>query len=558
MSDKYTIAVNIPQTDEELNVMIGEVYAGPQGPIGPIGPQGPQGERGPQGEQGPQGERGPQGEQGPTGPSFELDYGVVASTLAGRGLIPNQENDNKLDVEIGGGLKYLANSKVMVNIGNNEDSPASGLSFTENGQLVVKVGEGIHIDENGALTSDGGIEVVTELPVSGTDGQTVLLIENVPEKIIELTNQSNTNFSGVCVGVIQKTLLYNYEWHGLRVYVYVNADNSITIYHDKNDEETNLPVGTENYDYDMTYTNHDKHVIFTVTESGFTATSNNSSTIENQIQAIHQHAEEKEVLYTWSDNAVLTADIDYTTATGNTSLVRWKYDELPSNCTLYVQKYRFGEAYVHIVIENGVLKAYKSASADTITESTGMTISQYSFVNVGMYSVTSNFNDYGKCYWTDDEIIIFIPEYNDRISFNIDSFYRSGWHKELEHKFSNKVTYNENTFSWYDGDNNLICVNPKFNMKTRNLFINPIGQYNATATIYSTGDGQIGPIFAPTTTASTAGQVCVSAQGWGAPTWTAPENLTNGVKFWKGTQDQYDAIGSGNYDASTLYIIIPD
>ena len=484
----------------------------------------------------------------------------MASTLAGRGLIPNQQNDNKLDVELGGGLKFLANSKVMVNIGNNEDSPASGLTFTDNGQLVVNVGEGIHFDENGALTSDGGIEIVTELPVSGTDGQTVLLIENVPEKIIELTNQSNTNFSGVCVGITQKTLLYNYEWRGLRVYIYVNADNSITVYHDKNDTETNLPVGTENYDYDMTYSSRDKHLYITVTESGFTATSNNSSTIENQIQSIHQHAEEKEVLYTWSDNAVLTADIDYTTATEDMSLARWKYDELPSNCTLWVQKYRYDEVYSHVVVENGVLKAYKSVSADTITEATGITISQYSFVDVGVgYRITQNFNNYGKCYWTDDEIIIFIPSSNNRILFNIDSFYRSGWHKELEHKVNNKVTYNENTFSWYDVDNNLICVSPNFAMKSRGLRINPPNDYTNTAVVYCNGgSGTIGPIFAPNTTASTAGQVCVSAQGWAAPTWTAPENLTNGVKFWKGTQDQYDAIGSGNYDASTLYIIIPD
>ena len=553
MSDKYTIAVNIPQTDEELNVMIGEVYAGPQGPIGPIGPQGPQGERGQEGPQGPKGENGPQGPIGPQGPQGEFEYGI------GNGLTTD---DNSLIVDCGDGIRFNRDGGVSIAVGGGLRIAATPIEETNIYPLEVNVGEGLGINENGTIEvtggTGGGIEIVTELPVSGTDGQTVLLIENVPEKIIELINQSNTNFSGVCVGVTQKTLLYNYEWHGLRVYVYVNADNSITIYHDKDDEETNLPVGTENYDYDMTYTNHNKHVIFTVTESGFTATSNNSSTIEYIIQAIHQHAEEKEVLYTWSDNAVLTADIDYTTATEDRSLVRWKYDELPSNCTLWVQKYRYGEAYSHVVVENGVLKAYKSASADTITEATGITISQYSFVDVGIYNVTSNFNDYGKCYWTDDEIIIFIPSSNKRILFNIDSFYRSGWHKELEHEVNSKVTYNENTYSWYDGDKNLICVNPSFSMKTRTLYINPTGQYNPTESIYCTGynNGNIGPIFAPTTTASTAGQVCVSAQGWAAPTWTAPENLTNGVKFWKGSQDDYDDIATK--DPSTLYIIIPD
>jgi hypothetical protein len=48
-------------------LLIGVLYAGPQGPEGPPGPQGPQGSVGPEGPQGIQGPIGPTGAQGPQG-----------------------------------------------------------------------------------------------------------------------------------------------------------------------------------------------------------------------------------------------------------------------------------------------------------------------------------------------------------------------------------------------------------------------------------------------------------------------------------------------------------
>ena len=552
MSDKYTIAVNIPQTEEELNVMIGEVYAGPQGPQGPIGErgeQGPIGPNGPQGEQGPKGEQGP---IGPTGPSFELDYSVVASTLAGRGLIPNQQNDSKLDVELGGGLKFLANSKVMVNIGNNEDSPASGLTFTDNGQLVVNVGEGIHFDENGALTSDGGIEIVEELPVSGTDGQTVMFVENIPEKIYHWNRNNNVD-SATCVGFTSKTMLYEYFFDGQTLRVYINPDNSLELYNVNTDTTTVFSAGTTNATFKLSFCT----LTINVFEDGFTIGFNYTISIQNKIAEIEQNAEVKEVLWTWSDNPILTADIDYTVngSANQAWLVRWKYLELPQT-TLAILKYAYSEGYRHIVLENNEIHAYYSDNASGYTATTYINVAQYEMTNVGVSSQPSYSYDYARIYWTDDEIILFGNEsgYDNRISFDIDSFYRSGWHKEVENKVSNKVIYSD--YTWYDEDYNIILKNPSHPLIRKRFALNPTSSYGTTGYIYGENGNDIGPFFAPTTTASTAGQVCVSAQGWGAPTWTAPENLTNGVKFWKGTQDQYDAITTK--DASTLYIIIPD
>ena len=72
--NRYGIDVNIPETEEEIDLIIGEIYQGPMGPTGPqgeAGPTGPQGEMGPTGPQGEAGPTGPQGEIGPTGPQGE-------------------------------------------------------------------------------------------------------------------------------------------------------------------------------------------------------------------------------------------------------------------------------------------------------------------------------------------------------------------------------------------------------------------------------------------------------------------------------------------------------
>lgn len=69
------------------------------------------------------------------------------------------------------------------------------------------------------------------------------------------------------------------------------------------------------------------------------------------------------------------------------------------------------------------------------------------------------------------------------------------------------------------------------------------------------GSGRVN-FFAPTA-GGTDGQVLKAGGSNTAPTWVDfYTNYTNGVKFWKGSQDDYDELGT--YDASTLYIIIPD
>lgn len=70
------------------------------------------------------------------------------------------------------------------------------------------------------------------------------------------------------------------------------------------------------------------------------------------------------------------------------------------------------------------------------------------------------------------------------------------------------------------------------------------------------GDSASGMSIWVPTTSGTIGQV-LQSNGNGSntpPTWVNLDTLTGGLKFWLGTQAQYDALAP-NYDSSTLYVI---
>ena len=494
-NEKYTIELSVPETDEELDVLIGKVYAGPQGPQGGAGPQGeagPQGATGPQGEDGQQGPQGADGAQGPQG----------ATGANG--------NDGAQ--------------------GPQGPAGANGADGAQGPQGAT--------GPQGPQGADGsgGIEVVSSLPASGTDGQMVLLETITNEKIITVVGRTiwDNTTSITAVGITAKTLLIKYDSYPIS-YVYVYPDNTIGIYNESSQEETTFATGTTStYDF-----NYGRSLEVQVLESGCVLTINQHTSKLYVIDDVYQPRKEEQVLYTWSDVPVLTADIDYTTATDYNWCVRYKYSELP-NATLLVSKYAYGNEYYHFVHNNGSLYMYTSASADTYTGDP-RTIEQYSITLAHRTMV----------YWT-DELVVFWYNSAPRISFNIDSFYRAGWHKNIEHKSNNKAFYKN--YVYYDEDYQIIAQKD-YALNDVGLKINPSSQYNTPYQVFSSYANDIGPFFAPTTTGTT-GQVCVAGNGWAAPTWANPETLTNGVKFWKGTQDEYEAITTK--DSSTLYIIVPD
>ena len=384
-------------------------------------------------------------------------------------------------------------------------------------------------------------------PEGYEDGATVLLDELIPEKIVEVSG-NGTSMSVTAIGITIPTTVYNYEWMGQHIYMTVNADNSISLYDDFNDTTNTVNVG-ESFTANTKDPSHP--IVVNVHSSGFTATSNYNLPIQN-INNIHQHSEERQVLYTWSDGDELTADIDYTTSTAAPWCVRWKYTELPKDdITLLVSKYNYGNDYYFYRIESGRLYFHKG-STPTVWDSARYEIPQYQHQRITNYG----YSNYSVVYWTEDEIVIYSVENNIRMSMEIDAFYRNGWHKETEHKIDPKAFYKN--YVWYDGDFQPIIQYFDFNLYYNSVQINPTGQYTTTGNIWTPNNRKIGPIFAPATTAATADQLCVSAQGWAAPTWKTMLTLLGIKAVWRGSEDEYDAIGTGNYDGDVLYIIVEE
>lgn len=478
---------------------------GPTGPTGPQGETGPTGPTGPQGEIGPTGPTGPQGEQGPTGPSATVD--IATTETAG----------------------------------------------------IVKIGSGINIDAEGTIsvtggTGGGGIEVVTELPSSGTDGQMVLLVTAVPEKHIHITGMgtnSNPTQSVTAIGITVKTKLFDYNNYNLLCPVYINPDGSYSIYDPSLEQENIYPVG-ETTAYTFTNgSNPSMSVTGVVTTTGCTFTVNPAGTWrQNAIDDVDQEGYEKQTLYTWTDIPVLTTDIDHTTsgttADSTTWCVCFRYDELPSDkyiCDVWSNMLGSRMYDLYFYLENDSLIAYGN------TEKTGNTIT---VTKNSFYGITGISSVYGGCnvFWSDGIIILcFLPDSSARyrgVRFAInEDLKKSGWVKNTNRSISNTVKYSFNTY--YDRNNEPIAT---YNSALNNVTYKINGTYY---NLYSKDTTTLKNVFAPETSGTT-GYVCVAGNGNVAPSWAEPSTLTNGVKFWKGTLDEYEAIGTGNYDANTLYI----
>lgn len=322
----------------------------------------------------------------------------------------------------------------------------------------VMIGQGINVDSAGTISvSGGGIEVVTELPVSGTDGQVVILVDSAT-----------------------------------------------------------------------------------------------SSTTE----------------YIWSDTPLLEADIDYTESSGDTIasnnnwLVRFRFEDLPNNTKLAIIQEKTYNNYGHFVYENGEIHRYSSDNASAYMASTYLNVLKNQIRCVGVWNgISDNGYNNAMMFWNDEEIVLFANgDYNRRVWFNTDSFYKSGWVKNKTYKIEKNAFYSD--YTWYDADYNIIIKHPDFNLYDVTLKINPNGQYSQPFKVYSKNNSAIGPFFAPTTTGQT-GYVCVAGNGWAAPTWKNPSTLLNKSTLY-GTHSTFivatddwkllDSSANNTFGAGNFYI----
>ena len=103
----------------------------------------------------------------------------------------------------------------------------------------VMIGDGISVDSAGTISvtggTGGGIEVVTELPASGTDGQMVMLVksyEGGEEIVIRGTDTMDTAVTFTAKSITEQTKLWRYSYYNDSVGVSANTDGTLSIYSD--------------------------------------------------------------------------------------------------------------------------------------------------------------------------------------------------------------------------------------------------------------------------------------------------------------------------------------
>ena len=172
----------------------------------------------------------------------------------------------------------------------------------------IKVGSGLTINsESGVLSAEGGqgggIEVVSQLPASGTDGQMVILAESLPYIKLEGREGDFNPVSCTATGITQKTFLFSWEYYGDTWKVYVNADHSVEIYNDQNSQTTTYIAGTSGAVYNFT---EDRYITTNVTSNGFVMTPNEN--VGRYLFVDDSDGGERQTLYAYSVGQKPTVD----------------------------------------------------------------------------------------------------------------------------------------------------------------------------------------------------------------------------------------------------------
>lgn len=197
----------------------------------------------------------------------------------------------------------------------------------------VKIGDGINVDSAGTISvqGGGGIEVVTELPASGTDGQIVVLKNEETAYIsISGTGVMDTATTVVYSGITERTPLFDYAYYDEYVNVYVESDETFTFYSHKYQEDSTISDGdTFNIDGSGAETN-----VITVTKvaDGEWLFENSLPIERRNINNVSPTTSYK--TYMWSDEDIPSVDIDLGGCVQLTddyfySEVEFHFDEIP-------------------------------------------------------------------------------------------------------------------------------------------------------------------------------------------------------------------------------------
>lgn len=242
---------------------------------------------------------------------------------------------------------------------------------SENTLGGVKIGEGIDIDSAGTISVTGGtgsgIEVVSQLPSSGTDGQVVVLEQDIPAVIVDYdpnTDTETTHIEVTGVGFTEVTQIFDLEFFGEHVRVYRNEDGETLVYNDSQVLEATLDVG-DTYTYE--YTNYvpeygPQYASFTGTSTGFILESHPSYVGKEYVYPkTIKPASKKDIAYIW-DTTSPTCDIyqkfsEEGNPHKNFTIVTY-FGELPQNEIIFEQYHPYWGSTWYWAFDGEMIRAY--------------------------------------------------------------------------------------------------------------------------------------------------------------------------------------------------------
>jgi hypothetical protein len=451
-----------------------------------------------------------------------IDFSNINGGGGGGYVLPVATSEVLGGVKVGSGLTITSAGTLSA------DAQPVGIATTAT-TGVVKIGSGITVDSAGTISVEGGggsgIEVVSQLPASGTDGQVVILEEGENRTIayspsLENIDNDTKVISVTAVGLTERTLIWTWEWFGEYVPMYVNPDNSVTLTDSNGETILNIQVG----DTDG-YTFVDDHlgsqtVNISVNETGFVSESTMSIAKENPHPVIN--AEKKDTAYIW-DSASKTCNIQQVFQTNFTPKTMITYfGSLPQNEIIFEQYHPYWGETWYWVFNGTTINAYDNIE---LTNFRG-NVAVFNGVSV-MDSMFSTF--------TDGLITI-----NDKDNL--------AWTLKIHGNWADAGNGHWKPLDYEEKKKNALQVVDKYGFRrlyAPQVFDIRLASFENDFTYMPIPNGF-----------GTSGQVLTASGDYDlAPVWVNKEEITNGVKFWKGTQAEYDAMSGTGYDNSTLYII---
>lgn len=389
----------------------------------------------------------------------------------------------------------------------------------------VKIGDGINVENDGTISvQGGGIEVVTELPASGSDGQVVILKASAQRTVIHVESGNTTTVTAY--GMTRRTCVMLYNVNQTKYYYFVNTDNSVDIVDGSGNTVSSIDV-----DSTETVTMGNVNATITTTTSGLTVATTNtkpSKIIEDVDKPNY------DIAYIWKDEPTLTANIKHIgkvmtyggiwDASVNFAYHIAEFDygsnTLPSNDTIILKgRGTTSWPYLYTVVKNGILLVYEGDD-NGITASTP----SYSYCEIdgnGDYK-------YFLYHWKDGIIRIGYVRSNTEQKGYSWPTYDTNWRKsgwvvfESEKTITNGGIMDTNDLTFRDGQNRLYDINTSMITK-KQCYINKQSGYNYQVYFWTWANNGLPTVMYIPTKSGATGSMLVS-QGDAEPIWV---NNTN-------------------------------